>query len=167
MTQTIGQSLLAEFEHEMAPTRKVLERVPLDKADWKPHPKSFELWKLAQLVSWMPGWIEQALSNPYLDLKGTGGYKREATPNLLKEFDENVRKSKDALAKVKDEEFAKSWSLKMGDQEVWKAPKHDVVRNHMNHLIHHRAQLGVYLRLLDVPVPAMYGPSADEKTFSF
>lgn len=164
---TIGQSLLPEFEHEMGPTRKVLERVPSDKGDWKPHPKSFELWKLAQLVSWMPGWIGQALQNDFLDLKQAGGYNKQATPDLLKGFDENVKKSVAALKAVKDADFAKTWQLKLGDQVLWKAPRNEVVRNHLNHLIHHRAQLGVYLRLLDVPVPAMYGPSADEKTFSF
>ena len=164
---TIGQSLLPEFEHEMGPTRKVLERVPMDKGDWKPHPKSFALWNLAQLVSWMPGWIGQALTNPFLDLKQTGGYKRDAMGTMLEGFDENVKKSVAALKTAKDEDFGKTWQLKMGDQVLWSAPRTEVVRNHLNHLIHHRAQLGVYLRLLDVPVPAMYGPSADEKTFSF
>jgi len=162
---TIGQSLIPEFEQEMTTTRRVLERVPSDKGPWKPHPRSFALGHLAQLVSWMPGWIGQALRNPELDLATAGGYTFEATETLLRGFDSGVRESRDALSTVPDAAFAQPWSLKHGDRVLFTAPRTVIVRNHISHLIHHRAQLGVYLRLLDVPVPMMYGPTADERAW--
>jgi uncharacterized damage-inducible protein DinB len=161
----IGESLLPEFEQEMITTRRILERVPTDKGQWKPHPKSFALGHLAQLVSWMPGWITNTLKQPALDLGQGGGYTFETTENLLKGFDANVASAKAALKDTPDAEWAKTWSLTRGGQTLWSAPRSVVVRNHINHLIHHRAQLTVYFRLLDVPVPSTYGPSADERTF--
>lgn len=162
----IGQTLLPEFEQEMATTRRVLERVPGDKGTWKPHPKSFALAHLAQLVSWMPGWITNVLTTDQLDLAGAGGYSLETTETLLRGFDENVRGARAALGAVQDAVFERTWSLKRGEMVLWAAPVRVVVRNHISHLVHHRAQLAVYLRLLDLPVPAMYGPSADERTFT-
>ena len=160
-----GETLLPEFEQEMATTRRVLERVPSDKASWKPHPKSFALGHLAQLVSWMPGWITNTLREPTLDLAKGGGYTLESTDTLLKGFEENVAGARKALAETRDSAWGETWSLTMHGQTLWSAPRTVVIRNHINHLIHHRAQLTVYLRLLDVPVPATYGPSADERTF--
>ena len=159
----IGQSMLAEFDQEMTVTRKLLERVPGDKGDWKPHPKSFSLAHLAQLVSWMPGWITNTVTKPELDIGGAGGYSRESTETLLQGFDKNVREARAALAAVTDADFALPWSLKVGGQAVWTAPRTTVVRTHISHLSHHRGQLTVYLRLLDVPIPSIYGPTADEK----
>ncbi len=161
----IGQSLLQEFDQEMAITRRVLERVPGDRGQWKPHAKSFALGHLAQLVSWMPGWIGTTLTTDHLDLAKGGGYTFETTETLLRGFDENVRTARAALAAAPDAVFGKTWSLKHGERVLWAAPVSVVVRNHVSHLVHHRAQLGVYLRLLDLPVPAIYGPSADERTF--
>jgi uncharacterized damage-inducible protein DinB len=161
----IGAALLPEFDQEMATTRRVLERVPDDKAQWKPHPRSFPLGHLAQLVSWMPGWIGNTLREPLLDLEKAAGYSFEKTETLLAAFDANVQASRAALVETADEAWAQSWSLTRGGQVLWSAPRPVVVRNHMNHLIHHRAQLTVYFRLIDVPVPATYGPSADERTF--
>lgn len=161
----IGEAFLPEFDQEMAGTRKVLERVPGDKGQWKPHPKSFPLGHLAQLVSWMPGWITNTLTQPKLDLGKAGGYSFEATETLVKQFDENVRSAREALAKTPDPAWQETWSLTHGDAVLWSAPRIVIIRNHINHLIHHRAQLGVYLRLLDLPVPALYGPSADERPF--
>lgn len=154
--------LLAEFDQEMATTRRVLERVPDEKGSWKPHPKSFSLEHLAQLVSWMPGWIGQTLRETSLDLATAGGYSSEKTAKLLEGFDENVASSRAAIHKVEDEHWNVTWSLRHGDRELMSMPRWQVVRQHMSHLVHHRAQLGVYLRLLDVPVPSMYGPTADE-----
>jgi hypothetical protein len=162
---SIGQSLIPEFDQETATTRRVLERVPGEKGPWKPHPKSFALGHLAQLVSWMPGWITNALTADFLDLATAGGYSFETTDSLLRGFDENVRSARAALGAVPDPVFDRTWSLKKGDQVLFAAPVRVIVRNHVSHLVHHRAQLGVYLRLLDLPVPAMYGPSADERTF--
>ena len=160
---SISEKLLPEFEQEMKVTRRVLERVPSDKQDWKPHPKSFSLAHLAQLVSWMPGWITNALTQTKLDLAGAGGYSNEKTETLLEGFDKNAREAIEAIRNAKDEDYKVDWSLTRGDQVFMTMPREVVVRQHISHLVHHRAQLGVYLRLLDVPVPSMYGPTADEK----
>jgi len=162
---SIGESLLPEFDQEMATTRRVLERVPDDQGPWKPHPKSFALGHLAQLVSWMPGWIASTLTADHLDLAAAAGYSFETTATLLRGFDQNVRGARMALAAAPDAAFGRTWSLTRGEHVVWTAPVGVVVRNHISHLVHHRAQLGVYLRLLGVPVPAIYGPSADERAF--
>lgn len=154
--------LLEEFHEEMATTRRVLERVPDGKGSWKPHPKSFSLEHLAQLVSWMPGWIGQTLKETSLDLGGSAGYSSETTATLLEGFDDNVADSHAAIEAVQDGDWNVTWALRHGDRELMSAPRWKVVRMHLSHLVHHRAQLGVYLRLLDVPVPSMYGPTADE-----
>jgi uncharacterized damage-inducible protein DinB len=158
----IADRLLPEFEQEMTVTRRVIERVPNDTPDWKPHPKSFSLAHLAQLVSWMPGWIAQTLTETSLDLTKGGGYSVEKTDTLLAAFDENVRAARAAIRKSKDEDYDVKWSLMMGDKVLFTQPRGDVVRQHISHLSHHRGQLTVYLRMLDVPVPSIYGPTADE-----
>jgi uncharacterized damage-inducible protein DinB len=158
----IGEGILPEFDQEMATTRRALERVPSDKGTWKPHPKSFSLAHLAQLLSWMPGWVAQALKNTELNLKQAGGYSNEPTEKLLEMFDKNVKEGREALAAAEDGAFDVPWSLKMGDQVLFTATRKEVIRQNINHLVHHRGQLSVYLRLLDVPVPSMYGPTADE-----
>lgn len=163
MTTPIGASFLPEFEQEMATTRRLLERVPGEKGPWKPHPKSFALGHLAQLVSWMPGWIANTLREPALDLLTARGYSLEPTETLLEDFDQNVRDARAALEASKDADFDLPWSLKRGDMVLFSAPRATVVRTHINHLIHHRGQLSVYLRLIDVPVPSIYGPTADER----
>ena len=160
---TIGSTFLSEFEQEMAGTRRLLERVPSDKATWKPHPKSFPLGHLAQLVARMPGWIANTVRKTSLDLATAAGYSFEPTEALLKEFDANVRDARAALSASKDADYDAQWSLKHGDRVLWAAPRGVVVRNHINHLIHHRGQLTVYLRLNDVPLPSLYGPTADER----
>jgi uncharacterized damage-inducible protein DinB len=136
--------------------------VPDEKGAWKPHEKSFSLEHLAQLVSWMPGWIGQTLRETSLDLAAGGGYTSETTATLLKGFDENVASSRAAIENVPEDDWQVTWTLRHGDNELLSSPRWKVVRMHMSHLAHHRAQLGVYLRLLDVPVPSMYGPTADE-----
>jgi uncharacterized damage-inducible protein DinB len=118
---------------------------------------------LALLVAWMPGWIAQTLNDTVLDLAKAGGYTYETTETLVKTFDDNVRAARQALASAPDGAWADTWSLTRGDIVLWSAPRTVVVRNHINHLVHHRAQLGVYLRLNDVPVPSLYGPTADER----
>ncbi len=159
---TRKEELLGEFDQEMATTRRVLERVPEGKGSWKPHQKSFSLEHLAQLVSWMPGWIGQTLREPYLDLGEAPGYSSETVEALLADFDKNVADSRAAIEAVEEGDWNETWALRHGGQEIMSAPRWQVVRMHMSHLVHHRAQLGVYLRLLDVPVPSMYGPTADE-----
>jgi uncharacterized damage-inducible protein DinB len=162
---TIAETLLPEFDQEMATTRRVLERVPSDKGTWKPHPKSFSLAHLAQLVSGMPGWITRTIRETELDLAAGAGYSNETTADLLKAFDKNVAGAREAIASSKDADYAVSWSLKMGSRVLMTMPRGPVVRQHINHLVHHRGQLTVYLRLLDVPIPSIYGPTADEKMF--
>lgn len=159
---TIAETLLPEFDQEMVPTRRLLERVPSDKGPWKPHPKSFPLGHLAQLVAGMPGWLVSMLGSDHIDLMGGPGYSYETTETLLAQFDKNVREAREAIAGAKDEDFEQPWSLKAGEKVLFTAPRRTVVRQHINHLVHHRGQLTVYLRLLDVPIPSIYGPTADE-----
>lgn len=159
---SIAEKLLPEFDQEMAATRRVIERVPDDDPDWKPHPKSFSMAHLAQLIATLPGWIGQTLTSTELDLAQGGGYSNESTESLLQIFDENVRRSREALAASKDEDYDVPWSLKMGERVLMTMPRGDVVRQHISHLSHHRGQMTVYLRLRDVPVPSVYGPTADE-----
>ena len=154
---------LKEFDQEMASTRRLLERVPSDKGAWKPHVKSFALGHLAQLVAWMPGWISRTLWEPHIDLAGGAGYSLETTETLLALFDENVAGAREALASVTGKALEEPWSLKMGEQVLFTTPRGETVRGHRNHLIHPRGQLTVYLRLVDVPLPQIYGPTADEK----
>ena len=154
---------LKEFDAEMASTRKLLERVPSDKAGWKPHEKSFLLGHLAQLVSWMPGWIATTLREPRIDLGKATGYSLESTDTLLKMFDSNVREARTALETVTGQALDEPWSLTHGEQVLFTAPRGEAIRQHLNHLIHHRAQLTVYLRLVSVPLPSIHGPTADER----
>ncbi|HJR63073.1 MAG TPA: DinB family protein [Gemmatimonadaceae bacterium] len=160
---SIAQSILPEFEQEMATTRRMLDRVPSEKGEWKPHTKSFALGHLAQLLAWMPGWVTTTLRSTELDLAGAGGYSFEKTETLLDLFDKNVREAREALGSTTDSDMQVPWSLKRGGQVLFTLPRAVVVRQHINHLIHHRGQLSVYLRLIDVPVPSIYGPTADER----
>jgi uncharacterized damage-inducible protein DinB len=165
---SIAKSILPEFEQEMAGTRKVLERVPDDKLAWKAHPKSNNMgWVAAHLVE-MPGWVEGTLTQDSWDINPPGG-ERYRTPDahsrqqLLAEFDKNVAAAKKAITATSDEAFMKQWSLLDGGKAIITMPRLAVIRMFvLNHMIHHRAHLCVYLRLNDIPVPGLYGPSADE-----
>lgn len=154
---------LKEFDLEMATTRRLLERVPTEKGTWKPHEKSFALGHLAQLVAAMPGWITPTLREPHIDLAGFGGYSFQPTDALLEAFDANVRAARQALEEVVGAALDEPWSLRHGDRVVFTAPRGETVRSTLNHLIHHRGQLTVYLRLVNVPLPSIYGPTADER----
>lgn len=167
----IAQSLLPEFDNEMANTRKTLERVPDGKFDWKPHPKSGSMGWLAGHLANIPHWVTIAVQQDSLDLAPAGG---PPTPppapknnkELLQNFDRNVADARTAIAAASDEQLMKPWSLLKTGQTILTLPKAGVLRAFvMNHIIHHRAQLGVYLRLNDIPVPSIYGPSADEGSF--
>jgi uncharacterized damage-inducible protein DinB len=164
---SISETLLPEFDQEMATTRRVLERVPTDKGKWKPHPKSFPLGHLSQLVASMPGWITNAVLETELNLGGFPGYSYEKTETLLEAFDKHVREARKALASAQDADFRVRWSLKHGERVIFTLPRGAVVRQTINHLVHHRGQLTVYLRLIDVPVPSIYGPTADEPAPGF
>ena len=160
---SIGTSLIPEFDQEMKSTRRLLERVPGDQGTWKPHPKSFALGHLAQLVAWMPGWIGNALRQTELNLAGAQGYSFEKTETLLELFDRNVSDTREALTAAKDADFAVPWSLKAGDRVLFTMTRGEVIRQTISHLSHHRGQLTVYLRMLEVPIPSIYGPTADER----
>jgi uncharacterized damage-inducible protein DinB len=159
-----GAMLLPEFDHEMASTRRALERVPDESLDFRPHEKSFNLLELASHVANVPTWTRVTLTTTELDLDQP--FERELpTSNaaLLAEFDANVADARSVLESVSAEDLQVGWTLRSGDQVWFTQPRGAVYRSFvMNHLIHHRGQLTVYLRLLDVPVPGMYGPSADE-----
>jgi uncharacterized damage-inducible protein DinB len=163
----IVDALLPEFDHEMTTTRKVLERLPEDRFDWKPHVKSFSLGALATHVATLPTWGAETLNQSEFDL--AGGQSAAALPSkaeLMAAFDKNVAATRSALAGKSDAELMAMWTLKRGGKTIFSMPKTAVLRSFvLSHLIHHRGQLSVYLRLLDVPVPSIYGPSADEPSF--
>lgn len=140
---TIADTLLPEFDQEMAATRRVIELVPDDNPEWKPHPKSFCLAHLAQLLAWMPGWIGRTLTSTELDLASGGGYSIERRAALLKLFDENVRQARDAIAAAADSDYQVPWSLKMKGKVLFTLPRGTVVRQHISHLSHHRGQMTV------------------------
>jgi uncharacterized damage-inducible protein DinB len=158
----IADTLLPEFDQEMTITRRIIERVPDDHPEWKPHPRSFSIAHLAQLLTWLPGWIGQTLTSAELDLASGGGYSTERTEVLLRNFDKNVREAREAIVASHDADYDVPWSLKMKESVLFTLPRGVVVRQHISHLSHHRGQMTVYLRLLDVPVPSVYGPTADE-----
>ena len=164
---TISELLVPEFEREMVVTRNVLERVPDGRGEWTPHAKTFPLAHLAQLVARLPGWVPMMLDRSELDISPVDGpkfpgYSIEKTATLLAEFDRNVQAARTALAGAKDDAMMQTWTLKRAGAVVQQDTRYMMLRTMvLNHQIHHRTQLAMYLRLLDLPVPAMYGPTAD------
>jgi len=159
------QSLLAEFDHENASTRKILERLPDEHFDWQPHAKSFTLGKLATHLATMPGWTKITLAQDELDFaKPMDRPTPTNREEILSVFDAAVASSREVLASTTEDVLTQPWTMRNGDQVFFTMPKGAVLRDMcFNHTVHHRGQLSVYLRLLDVPVPGMYGPSADER----
>lgn len=161
----------SELEAEAALTRRVLERVPEGRNDWKPHPKSMPLGYLAVLVATLPGWVELTLLQDELDLQPVGKPSSAAKPvetnaELLKAFDDAVERGRQALTITKDEKLHTPWRLLVAGNIVMEQPRLQVLRHSVfNHLAHHRGQLTVYLRLNEQAVPSIYGPSADERSF--
>ena len=159
-------ALIRELEQESATTRRVLERVPNDKLTWKPHPKSMSLGELAMHVASSPGAIAGWALQDVVDF-GTGGGKPPepaSVQDILSAHDESAVKTREALTKIGDEGMHAPWKAIAGGATMFEMPKAALVRSIvMNHTYHHRGQLSVYLRLLDVPVPSIYGPSADEQ----
>ena len=164
---SIGQMLLPEFDQEMAGTRKVLERVPDDKLEWKAHPKSNTIGWVATHLANIPSWTGYTLTQDSLDIN-PGGKPFIAPPaksvrEILDRFDKNVATARQQIAAAEDAEFSRPWTLINNGTKVFTLPKGAVLRSFvLNHIIHHRAHLCVYLRLNDIPVPGLYGPSADE-----
>jgi uncharacterized damage-inducible protein DinB len=162
---SIAQGLLPEFDHEMANTRTTLERIPEDKLEWKPDPKSMSLGRLAGHIAEMPGWGAVTLTTDSMNMV-PGQYPptlATSRDQVLAELDKNVASAREALAAATDEELMKPWTLSVAGNIIFTMPKIGVIRTMvLSHVIHHRAQLTVYYRLNGVPVPALYGPSADE-----
>lgn len=164
----IKESVLPEFDHEMKTTRRLLERIPEQSAGWKPHAKSMSLGHLGVHLAQLPMWGALTMKQTELDMSPPGGpaYKTpdfESTAAVLAAFDEHVRQAREAIAAASDADFMVPWTLKNAGQTIFTMPRVVCLRSFVvNHLIHHRGQLSVYLRLNDVPVPSIYGPSADE-----
>ena len=163
---SIAEKFLSELKQEAVTTRKILEVVPLEKGDWKPHVKNFSLLQLATHVAELPNYLYTTIAQDELDF-AKSDYKPSiptSTKELLSIFEKNLKNAEDALMNCSDEEMRKNWTMRSGDTIFFSSPKVSVIRGLcLNHLIHHRAQLGLYLRLLDVPVPGSYGPTADHK----
>jgi uncharacterized damage-inducible protein DinB len=163
-----AETFLPEFDQEMASTRKILERIPDDKLDWKAHPKSNTIGWNANHVADIPNWMFLGLTTPSLDIAPPNGPKYEfpalaSRAEILKLFDRNVAAAREAISKAKDEDLGQPWTLLQAGQVFFTMPRSEAIRGFgLNHLIHHRAHLCVYLRLNDIPVPGMYGPSGDE-----
>jgi uncharacterized damage-inducible protein DinB len=163
-----AESILPEFDVEMASTRKVLERLPDDKLDWQAHPKSRTIGWNANHLAEIPGWVEGTLTQPSWDISPVGGESYK-TPDLrsrreiLESFDRNVAAARKAISEVKDEDMGVMWTLFYQGKPVFTMPRSAVIRSFvLNHIIHHRAHLCVCYRLNDIPVPGMYGPSGDD-----
>ncbi len=165
---TLGQMMAAELRQEAVSTRKMLERLPADKFAWKPHDKSMSLASIAGHVVEMLIWTGATLEADELDFAKSQFQPKTYTSaaELVADFDRNLNAAVEALSAVPDEAMGENWSLRNGEQIFFTMPKAVVLRSMViNHIIHHRGQLSVYMRLLDVPVPSVYGPSADEQLF--
>lgn len=161
---TMIQMLLKEMDHEAVTTRKMLERVPDDKYDWKPHEKSMTIRQLATHIADLPSWVTVALTTDELDF-ATSPYNPEVinkTADLLKYLEKSLASGREHLSKATEEDLEPKWTLRVGDRILSVSTKGEVIRMTYNQIVHHRAQLGVYLRLLNIPIPGSYGPSADE-----
>lgn len=164
-TPSLKALALGDLEQELRVSRSLLERVPDDQLDWKPHEKSFSLGSLATHIANLPYWITATLRSDFFDLTGishrpTAGNREE----LLRLFDDTAAEMRAALDSADDAALLRTWELRMGDKVLQRMPKLGVIRGMgISHFIHHRGQLSVYLRLLDVPLPPMYGPTADER----
>lgn len=163
---TIAEVFLLELDLEANVTRRILERVPIEKGDWKPHVKNFSLLHLAAHVAELPNYLFITIDQDELDFAKMD-YKPSVPASineLLSTFETNLKKAREALMKCTDEKMKKNWTMRSGETIYFSIPRVSVIINFcMNHLVHHRAQLGMYLRLLDIPVPGSYGPTADDK----
>jgi uncharacterized damage-inducible protein DinB len=163
----VKDAFIAELRYESTSTKKMLEKVPLDKGDWKPHEKSMTLGRLATHVAEISHWVSDIIRIDEFDFMKDFDFKPRTAASaeeLLEIFEVNLEKAISDLSSMNDDDFNKPWTVKRGEQVMFSTPKKVSLRSWAyNHMVHHRGQLSVYLRLLDVPVPGMYGPSADEK----
>lgn len=161
------QLMLAEMEQEAITTRKMLERIPDDKFDWKPHEKSMNIRQLATHIAELPGWVTMTLETSELDFS-KNPYKQapiNSTAALLEHFEKSYKSGYSALEKADENQLNEMWTLRNGDTIYSTSKKYEVIRMSFSQIVHHRAQLGVFLRLLNVPIPGSYGPSADDPKF--
>ena len=168
----LTELFLGELEREAPITRRALERVPEGRDDWKPHPRSMPLGRLAALVATMPAWLSMMIDKDEFDVNPPAGassssFARQLRTNkeLVQALDEAVAGARTAFQRTGDDHLMKPWRLLAGGRVVAEHPRHIMLRDSINHLAHHRGQLTVYLRLNDIPVPAIYGPTADDPTF--
>jgi uncharacterized damage-inducible protein DinB len=162
---TLGTEFLKELEAEAAASRKCLERIPESLFNWKPHEKSMPLGYLALIVAEIPKWITHMVETSEIDFATFKHFEPKTTAELVDHFDENLKAAKNALQNVSNEALAEIFYLKNEGQVLFSSPKKDNIGPSINHLVHHRGQLTVYMRLNDIPVPSIYGPSADERGF--
>jgi len=161
----LNKAIIAELEHEAAGTRRVLNSLPEGNLGWRPHEKSYTISYLAQHITQLPVWVVMTIKHSELDLsKGFDRKMAETKADILALFEEHLATAKEVLQNVTDEEMEEKWTLRNGDHVMFTLPRKIVLRYMvLNHIVHHRGQLTVYLRLLNIPVPGLYGPSADEK----
>ena len=162
---TFGIEYLKELEAEAVATRKCIERVPANLYEWRPHEKSMTMGYLTHLVAEIPNWITHMIIKSEIDFATYPHFKATSPQELTKHFDENVEGAKKALQSVTDEQLKEAFYLKHNGQVVFTSPKKDNIGSSINHMVHHRGQLTVYLRLNNLPVPSIYGPSADDTQF--
>jgi uncharacterized damage-inducible protein DinB len=165
---TLAELLTAELDQEIEATRALLGRVPEGNWDWKPHEKSMNLSRLATHVAEIPGWSQSILKADEIDfmspeMQSWTPREMQSRAEILAELEEAVEKCRADLASTSDDDLSRQWTMKAGDQVVMQEPRYMVFRRQiLNHMVHHRGQLGVFLRLLEVPLPMIYGPTADE-----
>jgi uncharacterized damage-inducible protein DinB len=164
-SSVLGAEYIRELEAEVRATRECLEKVPMDKADWKPHEKSMQIGYLAMLVADIPRWIQYTIEQSVIDFATYEQFKATTAEQLVVHFDESVAAAKKALENITDEGLKETFYLKNNGQELFRSPKDESIMQSINHLVHHRGQLTVYLRLNDIAVPSIYGPSADSGGF--
>ena len=162
---TFGKEYLKELEGEINSSRKCLERIPEDLFGWKPHERSMTMGYLALLVAEIPLWITNIIEQGDINFQTFKHKEVKNAADLVNHFDENIKDARTALENVSDDALMELFYLKNGDQVLFSSPKKDNVMQAINHLVHHRGQLTIYMRLNDIPVPSIYGPSADDRTF--
>ena len=165
MDNTIINQFISEFEAEIPATKKCIERIPEKLFDWKPHEKSMTLGYLTLLVAEIPMWISTMIKTREIDFKTFKHAEPRTTSEMVTYFDENVNGAKQAFQELSIEDLFKPFVLKNGDQIIISSPLNENISSTLNHWVHHRGQLTVYMRLNDILVPSIYGPSADEKNF--
>lgn len=165
MNITFGTEFLQELEAEAGATRKCIERVPESLYEWRPHEKSMNMGYLTHLVAEIPNWITHMILKSEIDFATYPHYKASSTTDLVKHFEDNMANAKKALMNVTNEQLKEPFYLKHNGQVVFTSPKKENISSSINHMVHHRGQLTVYLRLNNLPVPSIYGPSADDRAF--